>query len=58
VIASRSRVSEASARATASVPWANGAFSKMPIGPFHTTVRQSASTPANSDSVSGPMSTP
>ncbi|MNC95827.1 hypothetical protein D3C83_130360 [compost metagenome] len=36
----------ATALATASVPFANGATSNTPIGPFQTTVFASASSPA------------
>ncbi len=48
----------ASTPAIPSVPVANAATSKIPIGPFHSTVRASRSREANRVRVSGPMSTP
>src|SRR5215469_11141830 len=44
------------ARATALVPAANAGNSKTPTGPFQNTVAASASLPANSSRVAGPMS--
>ena len=48
--------SSASARATATVPAANGASSKTPMGPFHTTVRAVWSRAVKRSTVLGPMS--
>src|SRR5215470_3098351 len=48
----------ATARATATVPAANGGFSKTPIGPFHTIVLAVASTAVKRSTVRGPMSRP
>src|SRR5215813_7947434 len=49
---------EATARAMATVPAANGGFSKTPIGPFHTIVLAVASTAVKRSTVRGPMSRP
>src|SRR2546426_9377692 len=48
----------ASARAIAIVPRLNAATSKMPMGPFQSTVRAAAISFANRSMVRGPMSTP
>ena len=47
-----------SASPTALVPAANGAISKTPIGPFHTTVSDSSISCAKRAADSGPMSRP
>src|SRR5439155_4897121 len=48
----------ASARAIAIVPRLNASTSKMPMGPFQSTVRAAAISFANKSMVCGPMSTP
>src|SRR3954454_17198373 len=48
----------ATARATPSVPAANGASSNTPIGPFQNTVRAPSSSPPKSSTVPGPTSRP
>ena len=48
----------ATARATPSVPAANGATSNTPIGPFQNTVRAPSSAAAKAATESGPMSRP
>ena len=51
-------VRSASVSAIAKVPLAKGSISKTPIGPFHTTVLQSASAAWISAVAFGPLSTP